>query len=258
MAMNEERLFAGLQNALHDAEIAKTLTARMLEDEAEVTNIDAGSSGVAGSVDVFPSTASKGKLAITAADNAGNTTTTIVNRSAAAARTFTLPDPGAAADFQLIRGTVSGVGAATCIDTLLVKKLAIADNTATSLITVTVPNANHAAAIRVTLLATLGTGTDAFESSRVATGTIVLARTTGANVVAVVSTIAQAQIATVSGGGTLTLAYGVSAITGAVGAVNTFDIQVTLVVAGTITDHQCVILAELINAEASGCTMAAA
>lgn len=154
-------------------------------------------------------------------------------------------------------GVSATPGAAAQALTALVKKTGIADNTATSLITVTVPNANHAAAIRLTLLATCAVGTDAFESSRVATGTCVLARTTGANVVAAVSTIAQAQIATVSGGGTITLAYGVSAVSGAVGAVNTFDIQVTIVHTGTITSHQAVVLAELINAEATGVTMAA-
>jgi|CXWL01.1.fsa_nt_gi hypothetical protein len=224
----------------------------------DVTNLDAGASATAGSVDIFPTTASSGKLTISAADNAGNTTTTLTNRSQAGARTYTIGDAGASADFVLARGaTVSGVGAAKGLDVLLVEKTAIADNTATSVITVTVPNANHAAAIRLTLLATMSTGTDAFESSRVATGTIVLSRTTGANVVAAASTIAQAQIATVSGGGTITLAYGVSSVTGAVGATNTFDVQVTIVVTGTITDHRAIVLAELINSQATGVTMAA-
>ena len=66
-----------------------------------LTNLDAGASGTAGSVDVFPTTASKGKLAITAADSAGNTTTTLVNASQGGARTFTIPDPGASASFNL-------------------------------------------------------------------------------------------------------------------------------------------------------------
>ena len=63
--------------------------------------IDAGSSGAAGSVDIFPSTGSKGKIALTAADSAGNTTTTIVNASQAAARTYTIPDALASAMFLL-------------------------------------------------------------------------------------------------------------------------------------------------------------
>lgn len=76
-----------------------------------VTNLDAGVSGTAGSVDVFPATAAKGKLAITAADSAGDTTTTIVNASQAAARTYTIPDAGANASFVMTEGaqTVNGV-----------------------------------------------------------------------------------------------------------------------------------------------------
>jgi len=71
------------------------------------TNVDAGASGTAGTVDVFPSTASKGKLAITAADSAGDTTTTIVNASQAGARTYTIPDAGGTGTFVLSR---TGVG----------------------------------------------------------------------------------------------------------------------------------------------------
>jgi len=64
-------------------------------------NLDAGSSGTAGTVDVFPGTASKGKIAITAANSTGDTTTTIVNAAQAAARTYTIPDALAAAEFLL-------------------------------------------------------------------------------------------------------------------------------------------------------------
>jgi hypothetical protein len=74
-------------------------------------NIDAGSSGAAGTVDIFPTTALKGKIALTAADSAGDTTTTIVNASQAAARTYTIPDAGASASFLMTQGaqTVAGV-----------------------------------------------------------------------------------------------------------------------------------------------------
>lgn len=57
-----------------------------------VTNLDAGASGTAGSVDIFPSTASKGKVAITTANNTGDTTTAITVAAQAAARTYGLPD----------------------------------------------------------------------------------------------------------------------------------------------------------------------
>lgn len=66
------------------------------------TDVDAGASGTAGTVDIFPATPSKGKLAITAANSAGDTTTTLVNASQAGARTYTIPDAGAAANFCLL------------------------------------------------------------------------------------------------------------------------------------------------------------
>jgi hypothetical protein len=78
-----------------------------------VVNLDAGSSGVVGTVDVFPTTASKGKLQIAAADSAGNTTTTITNASQAAARTYTVPDAGTNASFVMTAGAQSIAGAKT-------------------------------------------------------------------------------------------------------------------------------------------------
>lgn len=71
----------------------------------DAVNVDAGASGTAGTVDIFPSTASKGKVAITAADSAGNTTTTIVNASQSGARTYTIPDAGASGGFVLTTAT---------------------------------------------------------------------------------------------------------------------------------------------------------
>lgn len=159
---------------------------------------------------------------------------------------------------QQIVGGTGVAGAAATFARLTGKKTAIADNTATDIITVTVPNANHAAAIRLVLLGSLGTGSDAFESSRCAEGLIVIARQTGAATVAVAATLALAQIATAAGGGTLTMAYAVSSITGAVGVSQSFTITVTLVKTGTITDLQCVWHAEVLNAEATGVTIAAA
>jgi hypothetical protein len=148
-------------------------------------------------------------------------------------------------------------GASGSYSILVVRKAGIADNTATDVITVTVPNGEHNAAIYLDILAHLGTGTDLSESSRCATGVVVLARKTGADTVAVVSTLAQAQIATTSGGATLTLAYGVSAMTGAAGATQTFTIQVTLVKTGTVDNHVAVIAARLLNSAAAGVTVAA-
>lgn len=106
---------------------------------AGVVNLDAGSSGAAGTVDIFPSTASKGKLALTAADSAGDTTTTIVNASQATTRTYTIPDALASCNFLMGRqaavartATADGTGTGT-----------IADFGVFQHITVTSTDANH-------------------------------------------------------------------------------------------------------------------
>lgn len=103
-----------------------------------VTNLDAGASATAGSVDVFPTTAAKGKLSITAADSAGDTTTTIVNASQAAARTYTIPDAGASASFVMTAGAQS-IGGVKTFDSVLITKAAVSatgnDTTQTATVT---------------------------------------------------------------------------------------------------------------------------
>lgn len=73
----------------------------------DAVNIDAGSSGVAGTVDIFPATASKGKTLLTAADNSGNTTTEITTAAQAAERTYTVPDAGASSAFVMAKGAAT-------------------------------------------------------------------------------------------------------------------------------------------------------
>jgi hypothetical protein len=58
-------------------------------------------------------TSAKGQLEIKAADSAGNTVTTIVNASQAAARTYTIPDAGASASFAMTQGAQTLSGAQT-------------------------------------------------------------------------------------------------------------------------------------------------
>ncbi len=85
---------------------------------ARIKNIDLGVSGTAGSLDIFPTTALKGKLAFTAADSAGDTTTAIVNASQSGARTYTIPDAGASASFAMTEGAQTLNGTKT-IPTLI-------------------------------------------------------------------------------------------------------------------------------------------
>lgn len=76
----------------------------------DAVNIDAGASGTAGTVDVFPTTASKGKLVLAAVDNDGDTTTTISNAAMGQASVISLPDPGAAtANVMLTSAANDGV-----------------------------------------------------------------------------------------------------------------------------------------------------
>ena len=66
---------------------------------ANLTNVYAGASGTAGSVDVFPATAAKGKLTITCADQTGDTAVTLKPAAMGQATQVNIPDPGAAASY---------------------------------------------------------------------------------------------------------------------------------------------------------------
>ncbi len=74
-------------------------------------HLDAGAPGLSGSVDVFPITASRGKLSIQAMNTtSGDHTTTIITASQNGAYTYTIPNAGASADFVMTAGaqTVAG------------------------------------------------------------------------------------------------------------------------------------------------------
>jgi hypothetical protein len=152
--------------------------------------------------------------------------------------------------------TLGGAAGAATTSSKLVKKVTgIADNSGTAVLTVTVPNGNHAASIDLVFLSSNGS-TDAFESSRTSRGTIILARTTGAATVATPITLYASEIATVAAGATHTFAYTVSAMSGAVGATQTFTVNVTINDLGNTGSNQLVMSAEVLNAEASGVTIA--
>lgn len=65
----------------------------------DAVNIDAGSSGVAGTVDIFPTTASKGKLELACTDQTGNTTVTVNANAMGQATTINITDPGGATSY---------------------------------------------------------------------------------------------------------------------------------------------------------------
>lgn len=70
----------------------------------DCVNLDAGSSGAAGTIDVFPGTALRGKFQVAVTDQTGNTTVTLQVGAMGQATAINLPDPGAAAAY-LVMGT---------------------------------------------------------------------------------------------------------------------------------------------------------
>lgn len=105
----------------------------------DVVNLDAGASGTAGSVDIFPTTASKGKASLSVTNQTGDTTVSLVVGAMAAARTITVPDPLAAAYFML--GTQASTAATATADGLTTGT--IADGGYWQFVTVTSGDANH-------------------------------------------------------------------------------------------------------------------
>lgn len=67
----------------------------------DAVNIDAGASGTAGSVDIFPATASKGKLTLACTNQTGNTTVTLNANAMGQATTVNITDPGGATSYVM-------------------------------------------------------------------------------------------------------------------------------------------------------------
>jgi hypothetical protein len=155
----------------------------------------------------------------------------------------------------------TGVAGAASVETRITKAVtAFTDATAKDVFTVTVPNAAHAAVIEVDLLGVLGAGgaIGAGEATRNVKYHIVLARTAGVNVVAGVSSAIGGAEAHVAGGDAITSVVAtLSAITGAVGASNSFTIKVAITRSGAgATNHTLVASARVLNQNATGVTIA--
>lgn len=132
--------------------------------------------------------------------------------------------------------------------------VSVTDNTATKVFTVTVPNAIMGGGIGILLTAQLGDG-DSVETSY---WTIAVSRIAGAATKAVVSaksSNANTVGATGNAAGTIT----VSAMTGAVTATQTFNVQVTVArSAGTSDNHVADLSVELMNASSTAASSSAA
>lgn len=151
-------------------------------------------------------------------------------------------------------------GAATVVTEITKAVTAFTDTTAKDVFTVTIPNAAHAAMIGIDLLGVTGAGgaIGAGESTAVAKYTMAVARTAGVATVVVLATIFGDQEAAVAGADILTSVIAtVSAMTGAVGAEQTFTIKVAITKsAGASDNHTLVATARILNGNATGITLA--
>lgn len=179
--------------------------------------------------------------------------------------TIKITQNGTAGAGPSITGSVAIAG--TCVsfggvasETECVKATsAIADAVATATYTVTIPNAAHSAAIKVTFAGSAGAGgaVGANEATATSSYDITVTRTAGANAAAIISTVYGSATASVASGTVLAVTGAVSSISGAVGATNTFTINVTVAhTLGASTNHTCVTTAKIINANATGVTIA--
>lgn len=84
----------------------------------EIDTLNLGASGTAGTLYVFPTTASKGKLKLSATDNTADYQVAITNAAFGQAATLTIPDPGAATAKFALDGYTNVFTAAQQINTL--------------------------------------------------------------------------------------------------------------------------------------------
>ncbi len=160
--------------------------------------------------------------------------------------------------YNLIAGGTPS-GSANVQQTVLKLTSSIADNTATACGTFTVPNAAHSAMARVHILGSLGAGgaIGANEASGCVSYDLAITRTAGVATVVTFSSAYGSAMANVAGAATITVTAAASAISGAVGATQTFTLDVTINSgSGVSANHTAKVVVELLNANASGVTFA--
>lgn len=165
----------------------------------------------------------------------------------------TMGAPGA------IATNLGGAAAAVTTQSTLIKTVgSIANAVATDVLTVTIPNAAHSGRVRLTLVGSLGAGgaIGANEASGTVTYDIAITRTAGVATVVTASSAYGSGMANVAGAATITVTAAATAMTGAVGATQTFTVQVTISRgSGSSTNHTCVVVADVVNANATGITI---
>lgn len=176
-----------------------------------------------------------------------------------ATRTFTLTQVRDELNDGPQEFTAGSAGAAAEVNRITKKVTAIANNSATAVLTITIPNAAHSAYIMVHLDGALGAGgaIGAYEAGAGITYGVKIQRTAGVNAVAAIATAdASSGSTAVAGAATCTVTAAMSSVSGAVGAVNTFTVNVTIARgSGSSDNHTCAVFAWIMNQNATGVTL---
>lgn len=167
---------------------------------------------------------------------------------------------GGVANAIVFSGATAGAGVVTSRTEINKAVTAFTDAVAKATFTVTVPNAAHSATLQVQFAASMGAG--GAIGANEATGTIsydfAIARTAGVATVITASVAYGSAVSAVAGADTLTVTAAASAVGGANSATQTFTIDVTIskVGIGAEDNHTCLCYAKLMNANATGVTIA--
>lgn len=179
-------------------------------------------------------------------------------KDAPAGQNIAVTTPGQFGTLGAVVMNYAGAAAAASTASTLIKVVTgIADNVATNVLTITVPNAAHAALIQVTIVGQAGASgaIGAFEDVTAVTYNIAVCRTAGVAMGATVSTAFGSAAAVVVGAGTMTTVGAITLNGEGVGVTNTGSFKATIDQSSTSTLHRCLVFATIINANATGITI---
>lgn len=173
-----------------------------------------------------------------------------------------LNDPVGAGGTTQVLSILSGgtsLGAVASSDTIVKAITGMTDATYTDVLTISVPNAAHAAILRVAIIGSLGAGgaVGVYEASRAVDGVIPITRTPGLATATTNFFTGAGGECGVAGSATCAMSVQLSGLTGGNTVTQTFTVQVRITHgSGASTNHKAIIRAELTNAVASGITIA--
>lgn len=134
------------------------------------------------------------------------------------------------------------------------KTTGIADSAATTVLAISIPNANVSAVLRILVRSAITNASHTYDSTRVVEYLVTVTRVAGAAAAVAVSSAIGAAIATVSAGQTLTTALSAASLSGGATATQTCNLQITNVnVSAGTTETE--LLYEVLNGNAGGVTV---